>query len=104
MLVIAMLLSFAGCDLDTYDYDDKSSIQSSQTTLDNESKISSQTNGNNGQEETNSNPSSTTSVETNNIGIVGSGSAKPVDPAFLPAYIIESLSVPQHVMQQAVCI
>ena len=86
VLVIAMLLSFAGCDLDTYDYDDKSSIQSSQTTLDNESKISSQTNGNNGQEETNSNPSSTTSVETNNIGIVGSGSAKPVDPAFLPAY------------------
>lgn len=81
-----MLLSFAGCDLDTYDYDDSSSIQSSQTTLDSESKTNSQTNGNNEQEETTSNPSSTTSAETNNIGVVGTGSAKPVDPASLPAY------------------
>ena len=82
-----MLLSFTGCDLDTYDYDDSSSIQSSQTILDSESKASSQTNGNNGQDDTTSNPSSTTSAEkNNNIGIVGTGSAKPVDPASLPAY------------------
>lgn len=92
LLSVVMLLSFVGCDLDTADIDEGSSIQSS-TTIDDihsnsdteseeDSTISSTTQSST--EKPTQTPSST--QKPSSPQGVGSGSATAIDPSKLPAY------------------
>lgn len=91
LLSLAMLLSFAGCDLDTYDYSDGSSSTPSTTISDTKDDTSNTTDTpSQGQE---SKPTTDSSTQTpsinekpNNTQGVGSGTGKAVDPSKLPAY------------------
>lgn len=90
LLSLAMLLSFAGCDLDNYDYSDGSTSTPS-TTISNTKDDTSNTTDTTSQEESkpttnSSTQTSTTSEKPNNSQSVGTGTTKAVDPSTLPAY------------------
>ena len=91
LLSLAMLLSFAGCDLDTYDYSDGSSSTPSTTISDTKDDTSNTTDTpSQGQESKPTTDSTTqtppTNEKPNNTQSVGTGTAKAVDPSTLPAY------------------
>ena len=91
LLSLAMLLSFAGCDLDAYDYSDGSSSTPSTTISDTKDDTSNTTDTpSQGQESQPTTDSSTqtppTNEKPNNAQGVGSGTGKAVDPSKLPAY------------------
>lgn len=91
LLSLAMLLSFAGCDLDTYDYSDGSSLTPSTTISDTKDDTSNTTDTpSQGQESKPTTNSSThtppTNEKPNNTQGVGSGTGIAVDPSKLPAY------------------
>lgn len=92
LLSIVMLLSFAGCDLDTYDYTDSSTGQSTTISTDEDSTV---TSGSDTQTQTEESTTAGSIVETESSTAtekpsettsVGSGIAKAVDPSTLPAY------------------
>ena len=93
LLSIVMLLSFVGCDIDSSDYGQSSTIESSSSIIDDTSDNLSQITDS--KDESSSTPSkdtSSTSAQTPsttqkpNNSIVGTGTAKAVDPSTLPAY------------------
>lgn len=91
LLSLAMLLSFAGCDLDTYDYSDGSSSTPSITISDTNDDTSNTTDTpSQGQESKPTTDSSTqtppTNEKPNNTQGVGSGTGKAIDPSTLPAF------------------
>ena len=91
ILSLALLLSFAGCDLDTYDYSDGSSSTPSTTISDTKDDTSNTTDTpSQGQElkpiTDSSTQTPTTNEKPNNAQGVGSGTRKAVDPSKLPAY------------------
>lgn len=85
LLSIVMLLSFAGCDLDTYDYTDGASEISSSQIKDTEESTS-QTEESSTQTSETEAPSTSTTEKPSNTTTVGSGKASAVDPSTLPAY------------------
>lgn len=93
LLSIVMLLSFVGCDIDSSDYGQSSTIESSSSIIDDTSDNLSQITDS--KDESSSTPSkdtSSTSAQTPsttqkpNNSTVGTGTAKAVDPSTLPAY------------------
>ena len=92
LLSIVMLLSFAGCDLDTYDYTDSSTGQSTTISTDQNSTTTSGSDSQTQTEEstttgsTDETESSTATEKPSGTTSVGSGTAKAVDPSTLPAY------------------
>lgn len=93
LLSIVMLLSFVGCDIDSSDYGESSTIESSSSIIDDTSDDSSQITDS--EDESSSTPSKdtpSTSTQTPsttqkpNNSSVGTGTAKAVDPSTLPAY------------------
>ena len=84
LLSLVMLLSFAGCDLDTSDYSD-GSLSTPSSTISDATDTASQ-----GEESKPATDSSTqtptTNEKPNNTQGVGSGTGKAVDPSKLPAY------------------
>ena len=91
LLSLAMLLSFAGCDLDTYDYSDGSSSTPSTTISDTKDDTSNTTDTTSQGQESKPTTGSTTQTpptneKPNNTQGVGSGTGKAVDPSKLPAY------------------
>ena len=84
LLSLAMLLSFAGCDLDNYDYSDGGASTPSSTISDTTDTTSQ---GEKSKPTTNSSTQTpTTNEKPNNAQGVGSGTGKAVDPSKLPAY------------------
>lgn len=93
LLSIIMLLSFVGCDIDSSDYGEGSTIESSSSITDNTTDTSSDiTDSSNGTSSAPSTESSTTQTPTPSTtqkpdnSVVGTGTAKAVDPSTLPAY------------------
>ena len=93
LLSIVMLLSFVGCDIDSSDYGEGSTIESSSSITDNTTDTSSDiTDSSNGTSSTPSTESSTTQRPTPSTtqkpdnSVVGTGTAKAVDPSTLPAF------------------
>ena len=91
ILSLALLLSFAGCDLDTYDYFDGGSSTPSTTISGTADDTSNTTDTpSQGQElkpiTDSSTQTPTTNEKPNNAQGVGSGTRKAVDPSKLPAY------------------
>ena len=93
LLSIVMLLSFVGCDIDSSDYGEGSTIESSSSITDNTTDTSSDiTDSSNGTSSTPSTESSTTQTPTPSTtqkpdnSVVGTGTAKAVDPSTLPAF------------------
>ena len=93
LLSIVMLLSFVGCDIDSSDYGEGSTIESSSSITDNTTDTSSDiTDSSNGTSSTPSTESSTTQTPTPSTTqkpdnfVVGTGTAKAVDPSTLPAF------------------
>lgn len=92
LLSVVMLLSFAGCDLDTYDYTDSSTGQSTTISSDEDSTDTSGSDSQTQTEEstttgsTDETESSTETEKPSETTSVGSGTAKAVDPSTLPAY------------------
>ena len=93
LLSVVMLLSFVGCDIDSSDYGESSYIESSSSITDNTTDNSSDiTDSSNGTSSTPSTESSTTQTPTPSTtqkpdnSVVGTGTAKAVDPSTLPAY------------------
>ena len=85
LISIVMLLSFAGCDLDTYDYTDGTSEITSSQIKDTEESTS-QTEESSTQTSETEAPSTSTTEKPSNATTVGSGKASAVDPSTLPAY------------------
>jgi len=91
LLSIVMLLSFVGCDIDSSDYGESSNIESSSVT-DTTDKSSDITDSSNGTSSTPSTESSSTQPPTPSTtqkpdnSVVGTGTAKAVDPSTLPAF------------------
>lgn len=86
-----MILSFAGCNLDTYDYTDSSTGQSTistdkdlTTNQDSDSQIQSKQSS--AVELTDEKESSSATEKPSGTTIVGTGTAKAVEPSTLPAY------------------
>lgn len=86
-----MILSFAGCNLDTYDYTDSSTGQSTistdkdlTTNPDSDSQIQSKQSS--AVELTDEKESSSATEKPSGTTIVGTGTAKAVEPSTLPAY------------------
>ena len=91
LLSLAMLLSFAGCDLDTYDCSDGSSSTPSTTISDTKDDTSNTTETTSQEQESkpttdSSTQTPTTNEKPNSTQGVGSGTGKAVDPSKLPAY------------------
>ena len=93
LLSVVMLLSFVGCDIDSSDYGEGSSIESSSSitdnTTDNSSDITDSSEGTSSTPSTESSASQTQTPSTTqkpNNSTVGTGSATAVDPSTLPAY------------------
>ena len=91
LLSLAMLLSFAGCTIDDYDYLDGSTSTPSTTISDTKDDTSDTTDNTSQGEESkpttdSSTQTPTTSEKPNNTQSVGTGTAKAVDPSTLPAY------------------
>ncbi len=93
LLSIVMLLSFVGCDIDSSDYGESSTIESSSSIIDDTSGDSSQITDS--EDESNFTPSKDTSYTSTqspsttqkpNNSSVGTGTANAVDPSTLPAY------------------
>ena len=93
LLSIVMLLSFVGCDIDSFDYGESSNIESSSSitdnTTDNSSDITDSSNGTSSSPSTESpttqTPTPSTTQKPDN-SVVGTGTAKAVDPSTLPAF------------------
>ena len=93
LLSIVMLLSFVGCDIDSSDYGESSNIESSSSitdnTTDNSSDITDSSNGTSSSPSTESpttqTPTPSTTQKPDN-SVVGTGTAKAVDPSTLPAF------------------
>lgn len=90
-LSMIMLLSFAGCNSDTYDYTDSSTGQSTISTdedstinLDSDSQIQSEQSS--AVESTDKKDSSSVTEKASGTTSVGTGTAKAVEPSSLPAY------------------
>lgn len=90
-LSLIMILSFAGCNLDTYDYTDSSTGQSTistdkdlTTNQDSDSQIQSKQSS--AVELTDEKESSSATEKPSGTTIVGTGTAKAVEPSTLPAY------------------
>lgn len=92
LLSIVMLLSFAGCDLDTYDYTDSSTVLSTTISTDEDSTATSGSDSQTQTEESattgsaDEKESSSATEKPSGATSVGSGTAKAVDPNTLPAY------------------
>ena len=93
LLSIVMLLSFVGCDIDSSDYGESSNIESSSSitdnTTDNSNDITDSSNGTSSSPSTESpttqTPTPSTTQKPDN-SVVGTGTAKAVDPSTLPAF------------------
>lgn len=89
-LSLIMLLSFAGCNSDTYDYTDSStgqptiSAEEDPTKSDTDSQIQSEQSSN--VESMDKNDSSSVTEKPSGTISVGTGTAKAVEPSTLPAY------------------
>ena len=88
-----MLLSFVGCDIDSSDYGESSNIESSSSitdnTTDNSSDITDSSNGTSSSPSTESPTTQTptpSSTQKPDNSVVGTGTAKAVDPSTLPAF------------------
>ena len=88
LLTLVMLLSFAGCDLESYEYDSNSSTISSTSETSNPSSTGEDINS-----EESSQPSDTSSTQTQKPSSVGSGTATAVKPSSLPKYSGEAYVV-----------
>ena len=93
LLSIVMLLSFVGCDIDSSDYGESSNIESSSSitdnTTDNSSDITDSSNGTSSSPSTESPTTQTptpSSTQKPDNSVVGTGTAKAVDPSTLPAF------------------
>lgn len=93
LLSIVMLLSFVGCDIESSDYGQSSTIESSSSIIDDTSDDSSQiTDSEDESSSTTSQDTPSTSTQTPsttqnpNSSSVGTGTANAVDPSTLPAY------------------
>ena len=84
LLAVIMLFSFAGCDLETTDYENGSSISSS-TNSSESLNISSDNETSQFEQSTTQKPDSSSS-QNNKPTEAGTGTAKPIDPKSLPAY------------------
>ena len=90
LLAVVMLLSFVGCDIDSSNYGESSNIESSVIT-DLTDTSSANLDLNDGTNSTHSTESSSTqtppsTTEASDSSVVGTGTAKAVDPSTLPAY------------------
>ena len=90
LLVVVMLLSFVGCDIDSSNYGESSNIESSVIT-DLTDTSSANLDLNDGTNSTHSTESSSTqtppsTTEASDSSVVGTGTAKAVDPSTLPPY------------------
>lgn len=88
LLTLVMLFSFAGCDLESYEYDSNSSTISSTNETSNPSSTGEDINS-----EEYSQPSDTSSTQTQKPSSVGSGTATAVKPSSLPKYSGEAYIV-----------
>ena len=88
LLTLVMLFSFAGCDLESYEYDSNSSAISSTSETSNPSSTSEDS-----KSEQSSQPSDTSSTQTQKPSSVGSGTATAVKPSSLPKYSGEAFVV-----------
>ena len=88
LLTLVMLFSFAGCDLESYEYDSNSSTISSTSETSNPSSTGEDINS-----EESSQPSDTSSTQTQKPSSVGSGTATAVKPSSLPKYSGEAYVV-----------
>ena len=88
LLTLVMLFSFAGCDLESYEYDSNSSTISSTSETSNPSNTSEDS-----KSEESSQPSDTSSTQTQKPSSVGSGTATAVKPSSLPKYSGEAFVV-----------
>ena len=88
LLTLVMLFSFAGCDLESYEYDSNSSTISSTSETSNPSST-----GEDSKSEESSQPSDTSSTQTQKPSSVGSGTATAVKPSSLPKYSGEAYVV-----------
>lgn len=88
LLTLVMLFSFAGCDLESYEYDSNSSTISSTSETSNPSSPSEDS-----KSEQSSQPLDTSSTQTQKPSSVGSGTATAVNPSSLPKYSGESFVV-----------
>ena len=90
LLAVVMLLSFVGCDIDSSNYGESSNIESSVIT-DLTDTSSANLDLNDGTNSTHSTESSSTqtppsTTEASDSSVVGTGTAKAVDPSTLPPY------------------